>query len=368
MKELEDGCRVGNYWDVRLLGKGWMGGLNADKTRRITCEKTLMAIWLAIAVFLRVGGGVPQGALNLLAGTDAKVANRRIEEVESSDAMPLVKERPEKGLYMIVDLTKTGKRAVSYLDDTPKGGWSDEYRTKKIAFRRIDPGSFEYMSGKSFKLTKPFYIGVFEVTQKQYEMTTKATPSAFKGDMRPVENVSYIDIRGGNKGLNWPKDNLVNGDSYLGKLRRRFGLEFDLPTEAQWEYACRAGTTGDFNVDGVEMAKLGKYRDNGGHSDNHVKVGSFLPNAWGLYDMHGNVWEWCLDRMNGGGWCDWTADAKETDTDPKGLAVGSSRIHRGGSWHYDAHFCRSSQRYRFVVGFRSGDVGFRLLCSEETAK
>ena len=75
MKELEDGCRVGNYWVVRLLGKGGMGGLNADKTRRITCEKSLMAIWLAIAVFLRVGGGVPQGALNLLAGTDAKVAN-----------------------------------------------------------------------------------------------------------------------------------------------------------------------------------------------------------------------------------------------------------------------------------------------------
>ncbi len=273
------------------------------------------------------------------------------------------KEQREKGLYMIVDLSKTGKRAITYLDEAPKGGWSDDFKTKKIALRKIAPGSFEYRPGKSFKITKPFYIGVFEVTQKQYEMTMKANPSEFKGDMRPVERVSYSDIRGSKKGLNWPKDDKVDGDSYIGKLRNRMGLGFDLPTEVQWEYACRAGTKGDFNVGSVKMVKLGKCKDNGGQSDHHVEVGSFLPNAWGLYDMHGNVWEWCIDRgPEGSGPMGWTEDAKDTDTDPKGPAVGVSRIHRGGSWGSDAHGCRSSQRDRNNAGSRWSINGFRLAC------
>ena len=270
--------------------------------------------------------------------------------------------RREPLCYMIVDLDKSGKDAVSYLDDVPKGGWSDEYRTKKIAFRRIEPGSFEYLPGKSFKITKPFYIGVFEVTQKQYEMVMKENPSEFKGDMRPVENVSYIDIRGGRKGFCWPEDNKVDDDSYLGKLRKRIGLEFDIPTEVQWEYACRAGTKGDLNVDGVEMVKLGKCRDNGGMDDQHVKVGSFLPNAWGLYDMHGNVWEWCLDRVNRIG--DWPADAKETD--PKGPAEGLFRVRRSGCMFDSAHRFRSSLRGPNLVDAHCNFDGFRLACPAES--
>ena len=282
------------------------------------------------------------------------------------------KEQREKGLYMIVDLSKTGKRAITYLDEAPKNGWSDEYRTKKIALRKIAPGSFEYLPGKSFKITKPFYIGVFEVTQKQYAMIMKTNPSAAfahntRGDTRPVDSVSYIDIRGSNKGLGWPKDGDVDGNSYLGKLRKRIGLEFDLPTEVQWEYACRAGTKGDFNVDGVEMVKLGKCADNGGMSDFHVKVGSFMPNAWGLYDMHGNVWERCVDRSKDAraGYFEffgWNSEPKETEADPKGPAVGSSRVVRGGSWCHPPANCRSSFRGRVDSGNRGDDVGFRLVC------
>ncbi len=289
-------------------------------------------------------------------------------KVEQRQATAVAKEQKEKGLYMIVDLTKTGKRAVTYLDEAPKGGWCDEFKTKKIALRKIAPGSFEYLPGKSFKITKPFYIGIFEVTQKQYEMVMKENPSEFKGDMRPVEKVSYSNIRGGGKGLNWPKDNEVDDDSYLGKLRKRIRLDFDLPTEVQWEYACRAGTKGNFNVDGVEVVKLGKCKDNGGQKDKHVKVGSFLPNAWGLYDMHGNVWEWCLDRgPDGYVWMSRTADAKETDTDPKGPAVGSSRLHRGGGW-YDSSFafgCRSGRRPCIPAGVGNSLIGFRLVCPAE---
>ena len=312
-------------------------------------------------------------ALNLLSGLDAKVANKRIEECEAFAAETEVKEQKEKGLYMIVDLAKIGKKAITYLDEAPKGGWSDEFRTKKIALRKIAPGSFEYQPGRSFKITKPFYIGVFEVTQKQYQMTMNATPSEFPGDMRPVERIPYSDIRGDNKGRNWPKDNKVDNNSYMGKLRQRFGLEFDLPTEVQWEYACRAGTKGNFNVDGVEMSKLGKCAENGGKSDRHVKVGSFMPNAWGLYDMHGNVLEWCLDRGKLGAphtyyFFDWNSEPKETETDPKGPSVGASHIRRGGCFGDEIESCISSYRTSCPPGARGGDTGFRLACPAETTK
>ena len=189
--------------------------------------------------------------------------------------------------------------------------------------------------------------------------------SEFKGDMRPVENVCYLDIRGKKNGLNWPKDNKVDYYSYLGRLRKRIGLEFDLPTEVQWEYACRAGTKGNFNVDGVEKVKLGKCADNGGEGDHHVNVGSFRPNAWGLYDMHGNVWEWCADRGKDElEWAtfDWKAESKETETDPKGPAIGKSRFLRGGSWKVNANDCRSSIRIRRLTEYKSSSVGFRLAC------
>ena len=292
-------------------------------------------------------------ALNLISGVDEKVANKRIAEAKSFKAQG--KKPKEKGLYMIVDLMKSGKWAVSHIAEAPKNGWSDEFRTKKIVLRKIALGSFEYVPGKSIKLTKPFYIGVFEVTQKQYETMMNANPSEFKGDMRPVERVSYFSIRGRDKGLGWPKDNQVDADSYIGKKRRRFGLEFDLPTAAQWEYACRAGTTGDFNVDGVEMVKLGKCAENGGQNDNHVKVGSFMPNAWGLYDMHGNVSEWCIDR--------WGAYPANSDTDPIGPKWGSDcRVVRDGHWHSDASSCRSAQRYYARPQDGVAERGFRLCC------
>ena len=286
------------------------------------------------------------------------------------DTSPSMAGKGGKDLYMIVDLTKTGKAAISYLNDVPKNGWSNEYKTKKIVLRRIEPGSFEYLPGKSFEITKPFYIGIFEVTQKQYEMTMKTNPSGFKGDMRPVETVSYIDIRGANKGLNWPKDNKVDNDSYLGKLRKRIGLEFDLPTEVQWEYACRAGTKGDFNVEGVDVDKLGKFRNSGGLEEHHVEVGSFLPNAWGLYNMHCNVWEWCVDRSSEARtgyfqFFGWDSEPKETESDPKGMVFGSSRILRGGSFCHPPSQCHSSFRCRVASDTKGDGTGFRLACPAE---
>ena len=303
-------------------------------------------------------------ALGLLSGIDAQVAHKRIEECEAFEVpSPQVKGQAKQGPYMVVNLEKKGPTAVSYLDDEPKGGWGDEYRMTKIVLRRIAPGSFEYLPGKSFKITKPFYIGVFEVTQKQYEMIMKEEPSRFNGDMRPVERVSYTDIRGTVKGLGWPNDNNVDDASYLGKMRKQFWMKFDLPTEVQWEYACRAGTNGKLNVNGVTVDKLA----NSG-SKHTVKVGSLIPNAWGLYDMLGNVSEWCLDRTERGGVFFWGSEPKESKRDPKGATSGSARIVRGGSCVSRSCDISSSRRVSGDAETRNPFIGFRLVSPPDTAR
>ena len=270
-------------------------------------------------------------------------------------------------LYLVVDLSDgSGAGAVypvSYLDSEPDGGWGTEYKTDKLVLRRIDPGTFSMgsPSGKTGRsanetlhevtIDKPFYIGVFEVTQKQWENVTGTAPSQHAGDARPVERISYDDIRGATDGAAFPSSTDVSADSFLGKLRARAtGFSWDLPTEAQWEYACRAGTATALNC-GTDlsdseaddnMAEVGRYYYNqsdgkGGYSDRHTTVGSYLPNAWGLYDMHGNVLEWCLD------W--YQADLGTAPAvDPCGPATGTARVRRGGGSVNAADVCRSANR------------------------
>ncbi|MCR5838487.1 MAG: formylglycine-generating enzyme family protein [Kiritimatiellae bacterium] len=266
-------------------------------------------------------------------------------------------------LYYVIDLA-AGPDAVNYpvttLSSEPAGGvWPDEYKTTKLVLRKIEPGTFMMGGSKSTTISQPFYIGVFEVTQKQYSLVMGSNPSYNKGDMRPVEEVSYDAIRGSSAGAGWPASSLVDGTSFLGKLRAKTGLNtFDLPTEAQWEYACRAGTTSTYNNGGnteENLKTLGRYSGNqndgrGGYSQ-HTTVGSYAPNAWGLYDMHGNVYEWCLD------WDGILAGG----TDPKGTTSGSDRVIRSGSWYDDASFCPSS--YRSFEPPSNDSYGFRLCCS-----
>jgi formylglycine-generating enzyme required for sulfatase activity len=136
----------------------------------------------------------------------------------------------------------------------------------------------------------------------------------------------------------------------MGKLRARTGLDFDLPTEAQWEYACRAGTTTTYSygnsADGNYM-----WYDSNSNSKTHV-VGTKQPNLWGLYDMHGNVSEWCLDWYG----------TLSYGTDPKGSSSGSNRVKRGGSWYYYAGSCASFIRGDFLpsLGNYHDGFGFRL--------
>ena len=290
--------------------------------------------------------------------------------------------------YIVIDLSG-GTNAASYpvrfsaagpnLDD-------DTCRTTELWLRLILPGTCtmgtrasDFPGAKAsgihdVTLTKPFYMAVFESTQKQWELVMGTTPSKYKGDTRPVECVSYDDIRGSLVGANWPSHGQVDADSFFGKIRARTSLTLDLPTEAMWEYACRAGTTTALNngkdltdtMQCPEMAEVGRYGYNwndgkGGYTSYHTKVGSYRPNDWGLYDMHGNVMEWCLD---------WYGMYYVTgaQTDPVGADSGSHRVYRGGCNGDPARNCLSADCSGYSLysqshsSIRFNYVGFRVAC------
>lgn len=196
-------------------------------------------------------------------------------------------------------------------------------------------------------LSAGFYIGRYEVTQGEYEMLMGSNPSMFGGDAnRPVERVNWQDA------TNYCGQLTVR-ERAAGRLPE--GWEYRLPTEAQWEYACRAGTTNRFSFGDdpgyTELSRYAWYEVNSGGATH--PVGAKSPNPWGLYDMHGNVWEWCLD---------WYADSLPggSVTDPQGPASGSYRAFRGGGWERRAEFCRSAGRSWFSYNPGEGYIGFRV--------
>jgi formylglycine-generating enzyme required for sulfatase activity len=290
--------------------------------------------------------------------------------------------------YLVVDLSAgpaagAGEYPVRYYPDLaclPDGGLSNDlYRTERLVMRFIPAGTF-YMGSLHFEphrtaasetlhrvaLTNSFYLGVYETTQRQWERVTGSNPAGFtlEGETRPVENVTYLQIREGSEAaeLNWPATGYrVGNDSFMGRLRSRTGLNgFDLPTDAQWEYACKAGSWQGIGVFGgvpltnanadANMDLAGRYLGNGGPSQYNAsnkavipvsqataKAGSYLPNAWGLYDMHGNVYEWALD------WHAYDLGA-EPVVEPVGPTGGTHRVVRGGSYHNTAELARSAHR------------------------
>jgi formylglycine-generating enzyme required for sulfatase activity/serine/threonine protein kinase len=219
-----------------------------------------------------------------------------------------------------------------------------------MEFMPIKAGPFQMGSngGKSnekpvheVKFTKPFWLAKTEVTQAQYQQIMGNNPSNFKGTQNPVEKVSWNDaIKFCEK--------LTERERRAGRLPA--GFEYTLPTEAQWEYACRSRTTGDYagNLD-----SMGWYEDNSGQKTH--PVGTKQANAWGLCDMHGNVWEWCMDDWHG------SYAGAPADGTRWGDGNGSYRVIRGGSWSFNASYCRSALRSSYDPSRTYNGLGFRPL-------
>jgi formylglycine-generating enzyme required for sulfatase activity len=201
------------------------------------------------------------------------------------------------------------------------------------------------------KLTKPFYMGKFEVTQLQYREIMSENPSKFGGDNLPVENVSWYEAA-----------------RFLKKLSDKTNLKFRLPTEAEWEYACRAGTTTAFNTGTTIDSDFANYEATTPYANGIIgkdlkstnKVGSYAPNAFGLCDMHGNVWEWCNDFYD-------NEYYKVTPTvDPQGPQVNKGdKVMRGGAWNERPNKCRSADRNNRGPKTNQPIIGFRVVMDIE---
>ena len=293
---------------------------------------------------------------------------------------------PPAKTYMVVDLsggTSATSYPVSYMSSVPEGGWGDEYKTTKLVLRLIEPGTFTMGSpttetGRDHNhpnretqhtvtLTKPYYIGIFETTQRQYELIKGTNPADLNiGPKYPVEQVSYDMIRGSVQGKNWPTDNKVDSDSFMGVMRAKTDLTFDLPTEAQWEYACRAETNTALNSGKnltsrtvcPNMAEVGRYthNTNDGKGNNYTKPGLYMANNWGIFDTHGNLYELCLDWVD-----DFSSSAQ---TDPVGPASGSGRAIRGGGWTCQAEECRAASRVPVDSNNHAQNIGFRVVVEQ----
>ncbi|MDR2019195.1 MAG: formylglycine-generating enzyme family protein, partial [Treponema sp.] len=258
----------------------------------------------------------------------------------------------------------------------------EEARMKqKLEQERLFAAKFVFVEGGTFQMGSPaseagrrndetqhqvrvssFYMGKYEVTQAEYESVMGTNPSYFKGANFPVENVSWYDAVEYCNRLS-QREGLTpaytrNGDNVTWN---RNAEGYRLPTEAEWEYACRAGTTTPFNTGNNISVNIANYDGNypynngskGVYRQKTVAAGSLPPNAWGLYEMHGNVWEWCWDWYG--------AYAADAQTDPVGPVTGADGVGRGGFWGGTAQGLRSAFRIHGPRSIRGDGLGFRLV-------
>jgi uncharacterized protein (TIGR02996 family) len=230
----------------------------------------------------------------------------------------------------------------------------------EMAFAFIPPGSFLMGSPRGEEGRRPtevqhrvtlstgFHLGTHAVTQAQWQAVMDANPSQFPGGGHPAECVSWKDAQ-----------------KFCSTLGEKTGMRFRLATEAEWEYACRAGTATPFFPGGTISTDQANFDGNcvygpgtaGVHRLQTTPAGTFPPNGWGLFDMHGNIQEWCED---------WYGSYRTGDlTDPRGAKSGAGRVLRGGSWNYDPKHCRSAYRRSLAPGVRWATAGCRVvLCLE----
>lgn len=227
------------------------------------------------------------------------------------------------------------------------------------------------------RISKPYYIGAFEVTQGEYEKIMGNNPSYFAPSGGGKEKVKGLDTgRLPVDSVSWAE--AVEFCRKLSALaaEKEAGRVYRLPTEAQWEYACRAGTATPFHYGEQLDSKLANFDGNtpylkradvikgidpatiaGPYLKRSAPVGSYAPNAWGIHDMHGNVWEWCSD------WFSPVYYKSSPEADPGGPEKGTRKVSRGGGWYYFAAGCRAASRYERDPGRKRNTEGFRVVCT-----
>jgi formylglycine-generating enzyme required for sulfatase activity len=199
-----------------------------------------------------------------------------------------------------------------------------------------EAGRFENEKRHSVTITKGFWIGKYEVTQRQWESVMHSNFARFKSPDGPVENVSWNDC-----------------ETFIRRVNFSLGGVVRFPTEAEWEYACRAGSDTPFSG-GATISDVAWYDFN---SDSRTHdAGRKQPNAWGIYDMHGNVLEWCDD---------WFSAAPGDPVDPKGPPSGAFKVLRGGCWFFYERDCRCAYRLKREPNTRNCIFGFRVVCSDD---
>ena len=292
--------------------------------------------------------------------------------------------------YLVCDLDLGTRAHYATTNDLPEGVGSDLYRTSKLLLRRIPAAHRLWDMGEDGEAVAPrhpvalqddFWIGVFEVTQEQWRHVMGDYKGYFTAERatRPVESASYFEVRAN------ANDRMVHfapgapfEGSFMGRLRQVAALDFDLPTEAQWEYACRAGTTTRYcnGTDDVQPeAVLGRAGNGSSPAPGTApadggtqRVGSLAPNGFGLYDMYGNVSEWCVDCYHEDNYGQARTAGEAIDpcnwANPMTEAVDANKnntyIRRGGGWRDAAAYGRSAARWYWNSGVNS--VGFRVMC------
>jgi formylglycine-generating enzyme required for sulfatase activity len=297
--------------------------------------------------------------------------------------------------YMVASMISVSNVAF-YVDAeaVPGGVTSAVYKTDKLVMRRIHAAGIRFRMGSRLDesgrsagyevphdvtFTNDYYIGVYPLTQMQLFRVQGAKPSRFAAcdnwEMRPAEKFSYAHMRGSKAENRWsslnPSHEVDMSDGYyLQAFRRYTGLMLDLPTEAQWEVACRAGTDGAYNdgaggMDAVGWNSSNWSRDPNCRSNETHVVGQLKPNNWGLYDMHGNVGEMCLDWFSKGSYFSDGSEAVEPPGSDQSRESGDGvnyRVIRGGNWNKAASDARSSSKGFQSFWSTSGTTGARLCC------
>ncbi len=322
---------------VAVAGLGWYVGLHLPEQRRIEAARI----------------------------ESARIEAERIEaerlRVEAADRIDAERRRVEAAALREAEQRRDAERAQAVREAAERT--VREERARLAAFNRIiridglglvlqpiPAGTFDWGSERpdatmerpitTVTHSRPFWMGRTEVTQAQWRLVMGSDPAYFKGDNLPVERVTFDEAIMFCRAL-------TDRERVAGRLPE--GYHYWLPQEAQWEYACRAGTTGDYSGELAAMAWYGR------EIDGTREVGRKEANAWGLHDMHGNVWEWCADLAG--------AYPGGRVTDPRGPADSqyrTARIVRGGAWWYSAEYCRSASRNKRDQNLRSSSVGFRV--------